>query len=273
MADYLPPRELWPKRVYTLPEFATYAERFNPTEELLDKTVAAGRGDRTAVLDYLSITMSHPRWLAARWHDRLGFETAEAWMAFNNAPAPLTLRANRLRTTRAALVARLAQQEVRVRQGDFAPDALIVVPVRNTVLFPGMVLPITLGRPKSIMAAQQAVRDQRQVGILLQRAAEVEDPTEIDMHRVGTLANIVRYITTPDGAHHLVCQGEQRFQIVEYLTGWPFLVAVCSVAFRMRPPTCSTVGGGGAAATVWPRRLSCARMRASSSWWLNGLVR
>jgi 2-aminobenzoate-CoA ligase len=50
MAEYLPPRELWPKRVYTLPEFATYAERFNPTEELLGKAVAAGRGDRTAVL-------------------------------------------------------------------------------------------------------------------------------------------------------------------------------------------------------------------------------
>jgi len=50
MADYLPPRELWPKRVYTLPEFATYAERFNPTEELLGKAVAAGRGERTAVL-------------------------------------------------------------------------------------------------------------------------------------------------------------------------------------------------------------------------------
>src|SRR5881397_3227630 len=50
MADYLPPRELWPKRVYTLPEFATYAARFNPTEELLGKAVAAGRGDRTAVL-------------------------------------------------------------------------------------------------------------------------------------------------------------------------------------------------------------------------------
>ncbi len=50
MADYLPPRELWPKRLYTLPEFATYAERFNPTEELLGKAVAAGRGERTAVL-------------------------------------------------------------------------------------------------------------------------------------------------------------------------------------------------------------------------------
>jgi ATP-dependent Lon protease len=105
------------------------------------------------------------------------------------------------------------------------PDALIVVPVRNTVLFPGMVLPFALGRPKSIAAAQQAVRDQRQVGILLQRVAEVDDPTGIDMHRMGTLANVVRYITTPDGAHHLVCQGEQRFQVVEYLSGWPFLVA------------------------------------------------
>src|SRR5579872_5347914 len=105
------------------------------------------------------------------------------------------------------------------------PDALIIVPVRNTVLFPGLVLPVTVGRPKSIAAAQQAVRDQRQVGILLQRAAEIEDPTAVDMHRMGTLANVVRYITTPDGSHHLVCQGEQRFQIAEYLSGWPFLVA------------------------------------------------
>src|SRR5246500_4719052 len=105
------------------------------------------------------------------------------------------------------------------------PDALIVVPVRNTVLFPGLVLPITLGRPKSIAAAQQAVRDQRQVGILLQRDADVSEPTPLDMHRMGSLANIVRYITGPDGSHHLVCQGEQRFQVVEYLSGWPFFVA------------------------------------------------
>jgi ATP-dependent Lon protease len=104
-------------------------------------------------------------------------------------------------------------------------DAIIIVPVRNTVLFPGLVLPITLGRPKSIAAAQQAVRDQRQVGILLQRDADAADPAPIDMHRMGTLANIVRYITAPDGSHHLVCQGGQRFQIVEYLSGWPFMVA------------------------------------------------
>ena len=104
-------------------------------------------------------------------------------------------------------------------------DAVIIVPVRNTVLFPGLVVPITLGRPKSVAAAQQAVREQRQVGILLQREAAVDDPTAIDMHRMGTLANVLRFITAPDGTHHVVCQGEQRFQIVEYLTGWPFLVA------------------------------------------------
>src|SRR5215468_6307864 len=104
-------------------------------------------------------------------------------------------------------------------------DALIIVPVRSTVLFPGVVLPITVGRTKSIAAAQQAVREQRQVGILMQRDAEVSEPTALDMHRMGTVANVVRYITAPDGKHHMVCQGDQRFQIVEFLNGWPFMVA------------------------------------------------
>ncbi|MGZ9053120.1 MAG: LON peptidase substrate-binding domain-containing protein, partial [Rhodoplanes sp.] len=105
------------------------------------------------------------------------------------------------------------------------PDGLIIVPVRNTVLFPGHVMPITIGRPRSIAAAQQALRDQRQVGILMQRNAEAEDPAPLDMHRMGTVANVVRYITAPDGSHHLVCQGDQRFQVTDFLTGWPFFVA------------------------------------------------
>ena len=105
------------------------------------------------------------------------------------------------------------------------PDALIIVPVRGTVLFPGIMLPITIGRPRSIAAAQQAVRDQRPIGILMQRNPEMADPAPIDMHRMGTVANVVRYITGPDGTHHLVSQGEQRFQIVEFLSGWPFFVA------------------------------------------------
>jgi len=104
-------------------------------------------------------------------------------------------------------------------------DALIILPVRDTVLFPGTVMPVAMGRPKSIAAAQQAVREQRQIGIVKQRDSEQADPSPIDMHRIGTIANIVRYVTAPDGTHHLVCQGDQRFQVVEFLSGWPFLVA------------------------------------------------
>ena len=105
------------------------------------------------------------------------------------------------------------------------PDALVIVPVRKMVLFPGLVAPITVGRPRSIAAAQQAVREQRQIGILMQRDAEVADPAAIDLHRFGTVANVVRYMTAPDGSHHLICQGQERFQIVEFLNGWPFFVA------------------------------------------------
>ncbi len=103
-------------------------------------------------------------------------------------------------------------------------DALIIVPVRNFVLFPGIVMPLSLGRALSIAAAQRAVREQRPIGVLMQRDAATEEPGPVDMHRMGTVANIARYITAPDGGHHLICQGDQRFQVIEFLEGWPFLV-------------------------------------------------
>ena len=79
-----------------------------------------------AALEYFSITLSHPRWLAARWYDRLGFEAAEAWLQFNNTPGSVTLRANRLRITPQQLTDRLAANEVQVHPTPFAPDGLIV---------------------------------------------------------------------------------------------------------------------------------------------------
>ena len=82
--------------------------------------------DRDRALDYLSVTLSHPVWLAARWYDRLGFEAARAWMQFNNAAAPLTLRANRLRMTPEELTNRLEERGVVAAKGRFAPDALVV---------------------------------------------------------------------------------------------------------------------------------------------------
>ncbi len=104
-------------------------------------------------------------------------------------------------------------------------DALILVTTRNLVLFPGTVLPMTLGRQRSVLAAQTAVRLSRPVGLVLQRDPEMDAPMPADLHTVGTEANLLRYVTSPDGSHHVICQGERRFRITEFLDGYPFFVA------------------------------------------------
>jgi ATP-dependent Lon protease len=103
-----------------------------------------------------------------------------------------------------------------------AEDVLIILPVSNTVLFPGVVLPIAIGDGLALAAAQEAVRTQRRVGLVLQT-----DPTPNPdtLHRVGTAATIVRFITAQDGSHHLIAQGEERFTVLDYVSREPFLVA------------------------------------------------
>ena len=86
----------------------------------------ANTDDRQAALAYLSVTLSHPRWLVERWLDRVGFERAERWLQFNNAVPPVTLRPNRLRTSPEDLVSRLRELGLTVERGRYAPDALIV---------------------------------------------------------------------------------------------------------------------------------------------------
>lgn len=104
-------------------------------------------------------------------------------------------------------------------------DAMVIVPVRNMVLFPGMIVPIAIGRESSIAAAQYAIKAERPIGILMQRNPEVDAPGPDDLSRVGTIASILRYVTTPDGTHHIICQGQQRFRVIGFLDGFPFTVA------------------------------------------------
>ena len=104
-------------------------------------------------------------------------------------------------------------------------DALIILPVRNVVLFPGAVFPLIIDRERSRAAAQEATRLERPLGVLLQRNPEIEMPSPDDMHWVGTTANVLRYITTPNGAHHVICQGVKRFRVLQFLEGYPFTVA------------------------------------------------
>lgn len=104
-------------------------------------------------------------------------------------------------------------------------DVLVILPVRNTVLLPGAVLPLTIGRARSIAAAQEVVRDERKIGLLLQRDSDNQDPAPEDLHSVGTVASVLRYVTGQDGVHHVICQGERRFRVLDYIDGFPFFVA------------------------------------------------
>jgi ATP-dependent Lon protease len=103
-------------------------------------------------------------------------------------------------------------------------DAFIVLPLRQMVLFPEMVVPVTLTRPSSVAACQQAVREQRQIVAVRMKDPTKEEPTGADLRSMGVVATILRYITSPDGQHVVICQGQTRFRITEALEGWPFPV-------------------------------------------------
>ena len=118
-----------------------------------------------------------------------------------------------------------AAQASAASQPPVPQDALIILPVRQTVLFPAMMLPLAVGRPQSIAAAQQAVREQRSLGVLLQTDQAIEEPKPEQLYRIGTTAEILRYVTATDGTHHVICRGVRRFRIVEFLAGYPYLAA------------------------------------------------
>ena len=104
-------------------------------------------------------------------------------------------------------------------------DAMVILPVRNMVLFPGMVVPIAIGRRGSIAAAQFAIKAERPLGILMQRNAQAETPAREDLTTMGTMATILRYVSSADETHNIICQGQQRFRITGFMEGYPFLVA------------------------------------------------
>src|SRR5215212_6023664 len=109
--------------------------------------------------------------------------------------------------------------------GTDIPDELPIIPLRNTVLFPGVVLPITVGRDKSIKAVNDAYKTDKLIGVVAQKDSNVEDPAIIDLELTGTVAKIVKLIKMPDGGTTVIIQGKSRFMIESVYTEDPYFKA------------------------------------------------
>jgi len=105
------------------------------------------------------------------------------------------------------------------------PSDLPILPVRNTVLFPGMVIPVTVGRQKSIRLVKKAYKGNRIIGVVAQSNQQKDEPTSDDLYRLGTVAYIIKMITLPDGNITIIIQGKKRFEILSYIQEEPYLTA------------------------------------------------
>src|SRR6478736_3526623 len=105
------------------------------------------------------------------------------------------------------------------------PDEISLLPLRNTVLFPGVVLPITVGRDKSIKAVNDAYKGDKLIGVLAQKDPNIEEPELKDLCTTGTVAKIVKLIKMPDGGTTIIIQGKKRFQMVSLMEEDPYFKA------------------------------------------------
>lgn len=115
------------------------------------------------------------------------------------------------------------------RAGELFPDTIPLLPLKNTVLFPGIVTPITVGRDKSIRAVQQAYESHRYVGVLSQKDLKIETPSSGDLYTVGTVARILKLLRMPDGSTTAILQGRKRFQLDEVLIEEPYMLGRISM--------------------------------------------
>jgi ATP-dependent Lon protease len=109
------------------------------------------------------------------------------------------------------------------------PDELSLLPLRNTVLFPGVVLPITVGRDKSIKAVNDAYKADKLVGVVAQKDSAVEDPVVADLEDIGTVAKIIKLIKMPDGGTTVIIQGKKRFKVQSIISEDPYFRAKVTV--------------------------------------------
>lgn len=135
----------------------------------------------------------------------------------------------------------LSSEDEQIMNAELLPDDLAILPLRNAVLFPGVVFPITVGRDKSIKLIKDANKKERVIGVVAQVEANIEDPTPNDLHRIGTVAQILKTVQMPDGNTTVIIQGKKRFRLLEFTCEEPYFKAKVG-AFENNEPNPTDAG-------------------------------
>lgn len=123
----------------------------------------------------------------------------------------------------------ITPEDEELMDNEHTPEVLPLLPLRNTVLFPGVVIPITVGRDKSIKLVQEANKGNKIIGVVAQTNPDIEEPTFEDLHRIGTQATIMRMLRMPDGSTTVILQGKKRFEITGLVSTDPYFTAQVKV--------------------------------------------
>jgi ATP-dependent Lon protease len=136
-----------------------------------------------------------------------------------------TLSLSNILSEDSELIPLMTPEDEEIINSEEVPETLPILPLRNTVLFPGVVIPITAGRDKSIELINDANRGDKVIGVVAQKNEEVEEPTKNDIYQTGVVAQILRVLKMPDGNTTIIIQGKKRFEIVEMIQEQPYLKA------------------------------------------------
>ncbi|HQV36121.1 MAG TPA: endopeptidase La [Flavobacterium sp.] len=145
--------------------------------------------------------------------------------------------------TEADLIPLLTPEDEEEMANEELPNSLTILPLRNTVLFPGVVIPITAGRDKSIKLINDANAAGKVIGVVAQKDEDVEDPKRDDIHSIGTVAQILRVLKMPDGNVTVILQGKKRFEITKVISEEPYLNALVKEVPEKRPSKTDTEFG------------------------------
>ena len=125
----------------------------------------------------------------------------------------------------ADLIPLMTTEDEEALESESLPEVVPILPLRNTVLFPGVVIPITAGRDKSIKLIKDANATNKIIGVVAQQNEGVENPNPEDIHKIGTVAQILRVLKMPDGNTTIIIQGKKRFKIKSVIEENPYMKA------------------------------------------------